>query len=195
MNKENEKLITEVILDSMNTMQLLLDTQAINIDRAAELWSETLQNSGKIMFCGNGGSAADAQHISTELMVRLKSNNNRPAMPAIALTTDTSLLTAAGNDLGFSEIFSRQIEGLTSSKDLLVAISTSGNSKNILRAVETARRIGIKTVGFLGKDGGKLKNLVDVPIVVPSNETGRIQESHIMIGHILCELAERDIHG
>ena len=191
-------MITKIkmtIQESINTKLDLLNNYSFEIEDCAKIWIKTIQDGGKILFCGNGGSASDAQHIATELMVRLRHDNNRPAIPAIALTTDTSLLTAAANDLGFSEIFARQIEGLAQKNDLVVGISTSGNSPNILRAIETANRMGVKTQGFLGMGGGKLKQMVKSSIIVPSDNTARIQESHILIGHILCELTEVAIHG
>ncbi len=188
-------LITKCIQESIETKQSLLANNIDEIAAMAKLWIETYQNNGKIMFCGNGGSAADSQHIATELMVRLKHDSNRPALAALALTTDTSLITAGANDLGYEEIFSRQVEGLGRSGDCLVAISTSGNSENVLRAVKKAKEQGIKVVGWLGGNGGKLKELVDAAIVVPHSDSGRIQESHIMIGHILSELTENELYG
>lgn len=191
-------MITKIkssIQDSINTKLDLLNNYSIDIEECAKIWIETIQNGGKILFCGNGGSASDAQHISTELMVRLRHDNDRPAIPAIALTTDTSLLTAAANDLGFSEIFSRQIEGLAQKNDLVVGISTSGNSPNVVRAIKTANRIGVRTQGFLGMGGGELESIVQSSVIVPSDNTARIQEAHILIGHILCELTEIAIHG
>ena len=147
------------------------------------------------MLCGNGGSAADCQHIATELMIRLNHHIQRPALPAIALTTDTSNLTAGGNDLGFENVFTRSIQGLGNKGDVLLAISTSGNSDNIIKAVETAHTVGMKVIGFLGGDGGKLKSLVDLPIVIPSSNVQRIQEGHITVAHIICELIEDELYG
>lgn len=187
--------IQSLVRESIQVKEAFLDSHINSIKKAAELWIECYQSAGKIMFCGNGGSASDSQHIATELMVRLKHNSNRPALAAIALTTDTSLLTAGGNDLGFNEIFARQVEGLGTENDLLIAISTSGNSPNILRAVEEAKRKKLKTIAFLGNDGGKLKELVDLALTVPHHDSGRIQESHIMLGHILCELTETHLYG
>jgi D-sedoheptulose 7-phosphate isomerase len=137
---------------------------------------------------GNGGSAADCQHLAAEFVGRFKLE--RKGYPAIALTTDTSILTAVGNDYSFDSIFSRQIEALGKEGDLVVGISTSGNSKNIIRGVEKAKELGLYTVGLLGKDGGALKDLVDLPLVVPIDNTARIQECHILIGHIVCEIVE-----
>ncbi len=144
-----------------------------------------LQNGNKIMVAGNGGSAADAQHIVAELVGRF--TTERRGLAALALTTDTSILTSVGNDYGFNYIFARQIQGLGKSGDVFIGISTSGNSENIIKAVEEAKKRGVITIGFLGKSGGDLKNLVDYPIVIDSDNTARIQEMHILIGHILCE--------
>jgi D-sedoheptulose 7-phosphate isomerase len=155
---------------------------------------ESLKGGGKIMFCGNGGSAADSQHLATELVVRLSSKLNRPALPAIALTTDTSLITACSNDFSFNEIFARQVEALANSGDVLIAISTSGNSPNVIKAVAMARAEGVVTIGLAGGDGGKLKDDVDQILIVPSNDVQRIQESHITIGHIVIGLIERELY-
>ena len=160
------------------------------IAKAAGLVRETLAGGGTLFFCGNGGSAADAQHIATEYVVRYM--RNRRALPAIALTTDTSLLTAAGNDFGFDQVFSRQIEALVRSRDLVVIHSTSGNSPNVLRAAEAARDKGAKVLALTARDGGALRALADVAIVVPTERTDRAQEIHLMIQHIICELVESD---
>tara|TARA_B100000953_G_C17798486_1_gene351307 strand:- start:194 stop:619 length:426 start_codon:yes stop_codon:yes gene_type:complete len=139
---------------------------------------------------GNGGSAGDAQHIAAELVGRFK--KERKAMPALALTVDTSSLTALGNDYGFDTIFERQVEALANKNDTVIGISTSGNSENVVRAVNKANSIGAFTIGLLGNDGGKLKDAVNLPIIIPSNDTARIQEVHITIGHIICEIIEED---
>ena len=146
------------------------------------------------MLCGNGGSAADCQHIATEFVIRLSHNLERPAIPAIALTTDTSNLTAGGNDIGFTNVFARSIEALGKKGDCLIAISTSGNSENIIKAVNKSKLLGITTIGLLGNDGGKIMPLCDMSIVIPTNDTQRIQESHITVGHILCEIVERELY-
>lgn len=146
---------------------------------------------GKLLFFGNGGSAGDAQHLATELTIRYK--KNRPAIAAIALTTDTSALTAAGNDLGFDQIFSRQIEALGRPGDVAIAISTSGKSPNVLAALRQARTMGLVTVGFSGKDGGDMGGLADHLLVVPSETTARIQEMHIMLGQMLCGALEIEL--
>jgi len=163
------------------------------IEKSVSACIAALEKGGKIMFCGNGGSAADSQHLATELVVRLSSAFDRAALPALALTTDTSILTACGNDYGFDRIFARQIEALGKPEDILVAISTSGNSPNIIAAVESARKRGIYVIGFLGKDGGKLKGLVDHPLVIPSEDVQHIQEAHIAIGHIIIGIIETEL--
>ena len=160
------------------------------IAAAVALVRGVLANGRTLFFCGNGGSAADAQHIATEYVVRYV--RNRRALPAIALTTDTSILTAAGNDLGFDHIFSRQVEALVREGDLLVVHSTSGNSPNVLRAAEAARAQGAKVLVLTARDGGALRPLADVAIVVPTERTDRAQELHLMIEHIICELVESD---
>ncbi|MCA9737182.1 MAG: D-glycero-beta-D-manno-heptose 1-phosphate adenylyltransferase [Gemmatimonadetes bacterium] len=154
------------------------------VARAAELWIRTLRAGGRILFCGNGGSAADAQHLAAELTGRFE--RERAPLPGLALTTDTSALTAVGNDYGFADVFARQVRALGRPGDTLVALSTSGRSDNVVRAVEEARRRGVRTVGLLGRDGGVLAERVDVALVVPSDRTARIQEVHILIGHHLC---------
>jgi D-sedoheptulose 7-phosphate isomerase len=151
---------------------------------AAELCLASLKDGGKIFICGNGGSAADSQHIAAELSGRFK--KERKALAGIALTTDTSALTAIGNDYGFEYVFSRQVEALAKEEDTLIAISTSGNSKNVINAIEAAKQIGCKIITLTGKDGGKMKDLGDVNIVIPSSDTPRIQEMHIMVGHMIC---------
>ena len=158
------------------------------IEAAAGLIQATLSGGGKLMLCGNGGSAADSQHIAAELAGRF-AKDRRP-LAAVALSTDTSALTCIANDYGFDEVFSRQVTGLGRRGDCLLAISTSGNSRNVLRAAEAARDADIRVIGLLGRDGGALRALCDVPIVVPSSTTARIQEAHIFIGHTLCAMVE-----
>jgi D-sedoheptulose 7-phosphate isomerase len=161
------------------------------LDEALRLVRETVQGGGTLFFCGNGGSAADAQHLATEYVVRYM--RNRRAYPAIALTTDTSLLTAAGNDLGFDVIFSRQIEALARPGDLLVIHSTSGNSPNVLRAAEAARAKGVRVLAFSARDGGALRALADHNVIVPTTRTDRAQELHLCIEHVICDLIEREL--
>jgi D-sedoheptulose 7-phosphate isomerase len=162
-----------------------------DVDRAAAMVRETVRRGGTLFFCGNGGSAADAQHLATEYVVRYM--RNRRAYPAVALTTDTSLLTAAGNDLGFDEVFARQVEALARPGDLLIIHSTSGNSPNVLRAAEAARAKGVATIAFSARDGGRLRAIADHSVVVPTERTDRAQEIHLCIEHAICELVEREL--
>lgn len=164
---------------------------APRVIKLAECMIECLRSGGKILWMGNGGSAADAQHLAAELMVRYKAE--RGPLASIALTTDTSLITAHSNDYHFETLFSRQIEGLARPGDLVIGISTSGNSGNIIKAVEQARSMGIKSAALLGRDGGKLAQLADVTVIVPDDETARIQEAHIFIGHWLCEVIDQEL--
>ena len=145
----------------------------------------------KLLICGNGGSAADAQHLAAEFVIRLSHDIKRPALPAISLTTDTSQLTAGGNDIGFENVFARQVEAYGRSGDILLGISTSGNSKNILRAFKLAKEKKLKTIGLLGAGGGESKKICDISIVIPSNDVQHIQEAHITVEHIICEWVER----
>ena len=183
--------ITRELRESAALKVHVAETQGAIIQAMIECIWESMQQGGKLLLCGNGGSAADAQHLATECMVRLETE--RAPLPAIALTTDTSLLTAAGNDYGFETIFARQVAGLGRTGDVLLVISTSGNSPNVVRAVEEAHRQGLHTLGLLGKDGGRLKQMVHMALVVPSSSTQRIQEVHITIGHIVCGALERRI--
>ncbi|HEX7639376.1 MAG TPA: D-sedoheptulose 7-phosphate isomerase [Burkholderiaceae bacterium] len=164
---------------------------APEVAAAADLLVESLRAGGKVMFCGNGGSAADSQHLAAELTGRFI--EDRRPLAALALSTDTSALTCIANDYSFAEVFERQVRGLGRAGDCLVGISTSGNSENVLRAMTTARELGLRTVGLLGRTGGRLKALSDVAIVVPSPTTARIQEAHILVGHTLCGLVEQGL--
>jgi D-sedoheptulose 7-phosphate isomerase len=150
----------------------------------------SIQNGNKLMLCGNGGSAADAQHLAAEMLVRLRPNNNREGIPAIALAQDTSTITACGNDFGFETLYERMILSLGKNGDCLIGISTSGNSENIILAMKAAKKLGIKVFGFLGEGGGRTSELCDKAFIVPSSNTGRIQESHITAGHALMEFIE-----
>jgi len=165
------------------------DDIAVIVDR----YEATLRGGGTLFFAGNGGSAADAQHLATEYVVRY--HTNRPAMRAVALTTDTSLLTACANDMGFDEVFARQVEALAESGDLLVLHSTSGESPNVIRAAQAARARGVAVVALLGRTGGELKNLADVALIIPSDDTARIQELHLAIEHVICDLVEDRLKG
>lgn len=164
------------------------------IAKIGERMADCIIRGGKILFCGNGGSAADSQHLSCELVVKLY-KKERKALPAIALTTNTSTLTAEANDHGFETVFSRQVEALGEERDILVGISTSGNSVNIIRAIEVAKKLDLRTIGFLGGDGGKLLKISELNLIVPSFDTRRIQEVHIAVGHIVCELVEQIVMG
>ena len=177
--------------ESARVKRALAEGSAELVARAAELVFECLREGRKVLVCGNGGSAADAQHIAGELVGRYL--RERRALPAIALTTDTSILTAIGNDYAFEVVFSRQVEALGAPGDVLIGITTSGNSPDVLRAVEAAQRIGLRTIGLTGQSGGKLAGLADLCIRVPSAETPRIQEAHIAIAHVVCELVEEAI--
>jgi len=165
---------------------------AVPVERYRDLVRRTLKGGGKLMFAGNGGSAAHAQHVATEYVVRYQPRE-RPAAAAIALSTDSSLITAAGNDLGYDQVFARQVEALGRKGDLLVVISTSGGSPNLLKAVEAARQREVAVVGLLGRDGGKLKQLVDIAIVVPSDDTAHIQEIQLAVDHHVCALIEPEL--
>jgi D-sedoheptulose 7-phosphate isomerase len=166
---------------------------AAEIMAIAARYEATLRGGGTLFFAGNGGSAADAQHLATEYVVRYQSN--RPAMRAVALTTDSSLLTACANDLGFDEVFARQVEALAEPGDLLVLHSTSGESPNLIRAAQSAKARGVAVVAFIGRSGGPLKDLADMAIVVPAEDTARIQELHLAIEHVICDLVEDRLNG
>jgi len=193
MNKE--KFITESLKESSETKLKIEQECKDDILKAVNILSEVYRGGNKLLLCGNGGSAADCQHIATELMIRLGHHIQRPALPSIALTTDTSNLTAGGNDIGFENVFARNVEGLGNKGDALIAISTSGNSGNIIKAVEMAHKKGMKVIGLLGGEGGKLKPIVDLPIVIPSSNVQRIQEGHITVAHIICELVEDELYN
>lgn len=165
-----------------------------SILKASVLIADVFRSGGKLLLCGNGGSAADCQHIAAELVSTLTQDFPRPALGAIALTTDASILTAYTNDYGFEGVFARQVDALGAAGDALLGISTSGNSKNVLAAMETAEKAGIRTIGLAGR-GGRLSEIADVAIAVPSDSTQHIQESHITIGHVLCDLVERRLFG
>ncbi|TNE34646.1 SIS domain-containing protein [bacterium] len=188
MQRKNS--ISDEITQSIETKQKLLKYCTEDIHGTALKLAEVIKSGNKILLCGNGGSAADSQHIAAELVVRLRSEVNRPAIPAISLTVDTSILTAGGNDIGFDNIFARGVEAYGQKGDVLIAISTSGNSENVLRAVQMAKKKEMLTIGLLGNEGGKIKAICDDFVVVPSNVTARIQECHILIAHIWCRIIE-----
>ncbi len=191
MNKQ--QFIHNSLKESAEVKLLIEKECSADIISAVNILVEAFKNGNKLLLCGNGGSAADSQHIAAEFMIRLSHDIQRPAIPAIALTTDTSNLTAGGNDIGFKNVFARNVEGLGNKGDVLLAISTSGNSKNILLAIEKAKSKGMKVIGLLGGNGGMCKDIVDVPIIIPSSNTQRIQEGHITVAHIICELVERSL--
>ena len=168
---------------------------ADKIVKAVDIIIKALNQKKKLLLCGNGGSAADSQHLATEFVIRMSPTIKRPGIPAIALTTDSSLLTAAANDFGYDNVFTRSVETLGNPGDVLIGITTSGRSESVNLAFKMAKSKGIATIGFLGKDGGAAKDLVDLAIIIPSDDTQRIQEGHITIGHIICGLVEREMYG
>ncbi len=192
---DRKEFIKNSLVESSETKLKIEKECSIDISEAVDILVEAFKHGNKLLLCGNGGSAADSQHMAAEFMIRLSHDLNRSAIPAIALHTDTSNLTAGSNDLGFENVFARNVDGLGTDGDVLIAISTSGNSGNIIKAVETAKSKNIKTIGFLGGKGGKLYSLVDLPIVIPSSNVQRIQEGHITIAHIICEIVERELYG
>lgn len=190
-----EKLIRKSIESTLGVMaSALADNDLIaNVSKAGDVCVAALKQKHKILLAGNGGSAADSQHIAAELVSRL--NYDRPGLSAIALTTDTSALTAIGNDYGYERVFARQLEAIGQAGDVFIAISTSGNSPNVMAALRTARTLGIKTIGLTGKTGGKMADLCDITLKMPSGKTPNIQECHIMFGHIICQIIEDTLFG
>jgi D-sedoheptulose 7-phosphate isomerase len=187
--------IKDQIAASAATKIKILEDEALlqTIEKVARACVNVYKNSKKTLLAGNGGSAADAQHIAAELVGRY--GFDRPSIPSLALTTDTSNLTAIGNDYGYDKVFSRQLEGMAQEGDLFIGISTSGNSQNVINAFESAKAKGVTTVAMVGRDGGAMAKMADYAIIVPSNDTPRIQESHILIGHILCDVIEKEMFG
>ena len=183
-----EEIIRRVAKESRRIQEGFVQKNTSQLINCAEYISKAFKNDRKLMLCGNGGSAADAQHIAAEFVNRFLLD--RHPLPAMALTTDTSIITSVANDYRYEDVFSKQIQALGVEGDILLAISTSGNSKNILSAIMTAKEKGLYTVGLIGGDGGKILTLVDLPMVVESNETPRVQETHILVGHLICELVE-----
>jgi len=181
-------MVLEELYDHQNTIKKVIETLAPAIESGCELFISTLTSGNKILLAGNGGSAADAQHIAAELSGRYV--KERKALPGIALTVDTSALTAIGNDYGYDFVFARQVDALAQPGDLFVGISTSGNSESIIKAFNMAKQKGCKTLGLSGRDGGKMQGLCDLNIIVPSSKTARIQEMHILIGHIFCQAVD-----
>ncbi|MEA3383055.1 MAG: D-sedoheptulose 7-phosphate isomerase [Campylobacterota bacterium] len=169
----------------LETINSVINNMEEDVQVASKITIDVLKNGNKILLCGNGGSAADAQHIAAELTGRYKTE--RKGLPGIALTTDTSALTAIGNDYGYDRVFDRQVEALANSGDVIIGISTSGNSKNVVSALKLGRELGCKTIGLSGRDGGAMNEVCDINLVVPSNDTPRIQEMHILFGHTICQ--------
>jgi D-sedoheptulose 7-phosphate isomerase len=185
-----DKIINKSIDNHFSALALLKENLPA-ITEISRLFISALKANGKIIFMGNGGSAADSEHLAAELVGRFK--KNRKAYAAVSLSSNICIITAIGNDYGFDKIFSRQVEAIANKNDLIVAISTSGESQNVIEAVIKAKELGLKTVGFLGKHGGKLKSLVDISLLIPAEDTPRIQEMHILAGHIICEIVEEEL--
>ncbi len=187
-----EEVVLDIMLYSARLKEKVARQNSTVIVAMARMIAETFEDGGKLLLCGNGGSAADAQHLATELTIRYRSSVHRPALPAIALSTDTSALTAGANDLGYDAVFARLVEAYGREGDILLGLSTSGNSQSVLNALNSARQQGMKTLTLLGGDGGLMKGLSDLEIIVPhSGSADRVQECHITIGHVLIDLVER----
>ncbi len=187
----SDNIIHRNFAEHLQTIELVREALAEPIKKISRLLAQSLASGGTLFWCGNGGSAADSQHLAAELVGRFK--KNRRALRSIALTTDTSVLTCVANDYSYDDIFARQVEALGRSGDVLIGISTSGNSENVLRAFKAAKEMDLMTIALLGKGGGTAKDLADHALVIPSDSTARIQEAHILIGHILCELIEQEL--
>jgi D-sedoheptulose 7-phosphate isomerase len=190
-----KQLVKKQLQQSIGTLQAVLadDQLSDTLVAIGKLTADAMQSGHKLLVAGNGGSASDAQHLVAEFVVRL--TVNRPALRAIALTTDSSILTATGNDFGFDQLFSRQVEALAQPGDIFLGISTSGNSPNIVKALHQAKKMGVATIGFTGNDGGQMRSLCDHNIIIPSAVTMNIQESHLALEHIFCMVVERFIFG
>ncbi|MEA3353776.1 MAG: D-sedoheptulose 7-phosphate isomerase [Campylobacterota bacterium] len=188
-----ENIIKKEFQGHLETIQKVIETMNKPLQEASLVIVEALKNGNKVLLFGNGGSAADAQHIAAELTGRYKTE--RRGLPGIALTTDTSVLTAIGNDYGYDRVFDRQVEALANKGDVLIGISTSGNSKNVINAFKVGQELGCKIIGFSGRDGGGMNEYCDINLVVPSNDTPRIQEMHILFGHIICQIVDNEIKG
>jgi len=182
------------LLNSAKVKERIISDCIDDIDKVIREITTCFKSGNKLLICGNGGSAADAQHLAAEFVIRLSHDVERPALPAIALTTDTSQLTAGGNDIGFEKVFARQVEAYGKAGDILMGISTSGNSKNIIRAVQVAKERGMKAIGLLGSGGGMMKRICDAGVIIPSDNVQHIQESHITVEHIICEWVERTLY-
>ena len=190
-----DEFIRDSLKESSDTKLRILELCSPDISKAVDIIIDAFSSKRKVLLCGNGGSAADAQHLATEFVIRLSPHIKRPGLPAIALTTDSSMLTAGANDLGYENVFTRSIEALGNEGDVLIGISTSGNSESVNNAFKKAREMKLTTIGFLGKGGGTSKNLVDLAIIVPSADAQRIQEGHITMGHIIFQEVEQEMFG
>lgn len=186
-----KKVIANEFASHLETIQSVIGSMEDDLAKASEIAVNVLKQGNKILLCGNGGSASDAQHIAAELAGRYKSE--RRGLPGIALTTDTSALTAISNDYGYDRVFDRQVEALANKGDLLIGISTSGNSANVISALKLAKESGCSAIGFSGRDGGKMNEVCDVNLIVPSDNTPRIQEMHILFGHTLCQIIDNEL--
>jgi D-sedoheptulose 7-phosphate isomerase len=182
--------IKEEFNSHLETINKVMNHMESDVEAAATIVVEALKNGNKVLLCGNGGSAADAQHIAAELTGRYKTE--RRGLPGIALTTDTSALTAIGNDYGYDRVFDRQVESLANSGDVIIGISTSGNSKNVISALKLGHELGCKTIGLTGRDGGQMNEVCNINLIVPSNNTPRIQEMHILFGHTICQIIDNN---
>ena len=189
--QNSKDAVLKEFLEHEKTIKAVIETMQEPLIKASQLAVDTLKAGNKIILCGNGGSAADAQHIAAELTGRYKTE--RKGLSAIAITTDTSALTAIGNDYGYDRVFDRQVEALANKGDLIIGISTSGNSKNVLNALNLAKSLGCKTLGLSGRDGGAMNEVCDINLVVPSNDTPRIQEMHILFGHTICQIIDNEL--
>ena len=189
MDSNSPKLLTDSLQEHLETIQSLLRATIKDIEQSGQMICDALVAGKKVLLCGNGGSAADAQHIAAELVGCYE--KQRRSWPAIALTTDTSALTAVSNDLGYEQVFARQLAGLAQAGDVVIAISTSGRSKNVLKAVERARELGCRTIALTGASTDPLGSMCDLTVAVPSSRTSRIQEAHITIGHLWCEMVDQ----
>ena len=182
--------IKEEFSSHLEIINNVIGSMEQDIEKASEIIVDALKNGNKVLLCGNGGSAADAQHIAAELTGRYKTE--RRGLPGIALTTDTSALTAIGNDYGYDRVFDRQVESLANNGDVIIGISTSGNSKNVISALKLGQELGCKTVGLTGRDGGAMNDVCNINLIVPSNNTPRIQEMHILFGHTICQIIDNN---
>jgi len=184
--------VKDQISESSSVIQKMVESCSVEIVKVSEIIIASIENGGKVLWCGNGGSAAQSQHLSTELIGGLRDHKHQ-AIASVSLTTDSSFLTAWSNDESFDSVFAKQVEGLGKEGDVLIALSTSGNSMNIIKAMETAKQMGLKTVTLTGGNGGKLTGMADIEIRIPTTDTQRIQEGHILSGHLFCELVEKHV--